>query len=247
MARPLRVQYEGALYHVIARGNEKQQIFIDDNDRLKFLSWLKDAIETHNLICHGYCLMDDHFHLLLETPDANLSIAMRDLNGNYSQSFNVRHNRVGHLFQGRYKSFVVEKEPYLLEVVRYVVLNPVRASMVKHPRDWKWNSYQATAGLCDAPDWLSADWVLGNFSNERALAQKAYRKFVKTGLTSRDPYEDLEHDFILGTPQFVHWIWDNHTVGSETLKDYPREQRIVGRPKLEEIFMDGITSVRLNL
>lgn len=246
MARPLRVQYEGALYHIIAGGNAKQMIFLDDRDRLKFLSWLADAVEIHNLVCHGYCLMDNHFHLLVETPDANLSNAMRDLNGNYAQSFNVRHGRVGHLFQGRYKAFVIEKDSYLLEVARYVVLNPVRAAMVKHPQDWRWSSYRATVGLRKAPDWLHIDWLLGNFSKGRIAAQKEYRKFVVSGIDGRNPYDDLEHDFILGTPQFVYWIWDNHTAGTETTKDYPRQQRIVGRPKLEEIFVDGMNKEERN-
>lgn len=240
MARPLRVQYPGALYHVISRGNAKQDIFLDDKDRRGFLKWLKEAVKTHNLILHAYCLMGNHYHLLVETPDGNLSSAMRDLNGNYSQWFNVLRGRVGHLFEGRYKAFIIEKEAYLLTVARYIVLNPVRAGLVGHPRQWKWSSYNATAGVGKAPEWLHIDWLLGIFSKKRPLAAKMYRGFVGDGLDV-DPYEDLEHDFILGSPQFVHWIWDNHTVGSETLKEYPREQRIVGRPTLEEIFVDGMT------
>ncbi len=243
MARPLRVQYPDALYHVIARGNASQDIFLDHRDRQKFLSWLEDTLATHNVICHAYCLMDNHYHLLLETPYANLSVAMRDLNGHYSQWFNVRHERVGHLFQGRYKAFVIEKEPYLFEVARYIVLNPVRAGIVEHPREWRWSSYRATAGIVEAPAWLCVDWLLKNFDEERDTAQKAYRRFVLAGIEAEDPYEHVEHAFILGTPPFVHWIWENHTNGSETLKDYPREQRIVGRPTLEEIF-SGVTTNR---
>lgn len=235
MARPLRVQYPDALYHVIARGNAKRKIFLDDKDRRGFLKWLADAVKTHNLIIRAYCLMGNHYHLLVETPDGNLSTAMRDLNGNYSQWFNVRHSRVGHLFEGRFKSFVIEKETYLLTVARYIVLNPVRAGLVSHPRLWKWSSYKATIGTIKVPQWLCVDWLLGNFSKKKSTAQKAYREFVMDGLDV-DPYEDLEHDLILGSPQFVHWIWDNHTAGSETIKEYPREQRIVGRPTLREIF-----------
>lgn len=240
MSRPLRVQYPGALYHVIARGNNKRKIFLDDKDRRGFLKWLKDLAKTHNLIVHAYCLMGNHYHLLVETPDGNLSTAMRDLNGNYSQWFNARHRRVGHLFEGRFKSYVIEKETYLLVVARYIVLNAVRAGLVSHPRWWKWCSYNATAGIAKAPDWLHIDWLLGNFSKKRIVAQKIYREFVMDGLDV-DPYEDLEHDLILGSPQFVHWIWDNHTAGSETLKEHPREQRIVGRPTLKEIFVEGMT------
>ena len=146
MARPLRIAYPGALYHVMSRGNARQPIFLDDIDRHSFFKNLERCIELHNLICHAYCLMDNHYHLLLETPDGNLSSAMRDVNGNYTQWFNTRHERVGHVLQGRYKAHVIEKEPYLLEVVRYIVNNPVRANLVTHPKDWKWSSYRSSAG-----------------------------------------------------------------------------------------------------
>lgn len=236
MARPLRVQFPGAVYHVIARGNARQDIFFDDNDRKKFLDCLKDIIKTHNLVCYAYCLLDDHYHLLLETIDANLSEAMRDLNGIYSQKFNLRHNRVGHLFQGRYKAFLIEKDAYLLEVARYIVLNPVRAGIVKSPRYWRWSSYNATVGISKAPEWLNTNGLLGTFSNKKRKAQTEYKRFVSDGL-EHDPYKDLQNNFILGTPQFVRWIWDK-TNGSEDVKDYQREQRVVGRPTIEEIFRD---------
>jgi putative transposase len=238
MARPLRVQYPNALYHVMARGNAYNDIFLNDTDRLSFLHWLKDIVERHNIVCHAFCLMDNHYHLLLETPDANLSNAMRDLNGNYSQSFHARHGSIGHLFQGRYKAFVIEKDPYLLEVARYIALNPVRDGLVSHPRFWKWSSYNATVGSAGAPDWLETDWLLGNFSDRKKMAQAEYRRFVKAGINGRDPYEDLEHNLILGTSPFVHWIWENVTNGSEQIREYPREQRIVGRQTLKELFSD---------
>ncbi len=237
MSRPLRVEYPGALYHVIARGNAKQDIFLGDHDRRRFLFWLADTCKTHNLLCHAYCLMDNHYHLLLETLDANLSVAMRDLNGNYAQWFNVTHDRVGHLFQGRYKAFVIERETYLLEIVRYIVLNAVRAGLVEHPKDWKWSSYRATAGMTTVPKWLHVDWVLANFSKGKSDAQKEYRRFVREGLDAKNPYEDITNGFLLGSPQFVSWIWEK-TNGSEELKEHPRNERIVGRPSLEEIFSD---------
>jgi len=243
MARPLRVKYPGALYHIIVRGNAKQDIFLDDKDRRKFLSWLANAVKTHNLVVYAYCLMSNHFHLLVETPDSNISEAMHDLNGNYSQWFNFRHGRVGHLVQDRFKAFVIEKESYLLAVARYIVLNAVRAGLVDHPHKWKWCSYNATAGLTKTPSWLNVDWILGNFGDTRARAQKAYRRFVEDGIGGPDPHDGVEHDFILGTPQFVHWIWDNHTAGSEKLKDHPRQQRIVGRPTLKELF-DTVTTLK---
>jgi len=230
----------------MARGNSSQDIYLDNKDRIKFLYWLKDTLETHNLICHAYCLMDNHYHLLIETPDANLSSAMRDLNGNYSQWFNVKHKHIGHLFQGRYKAFVIEKEAYLLEVARYIVLNPVRAGSVEHPSQWKWSSYNATSGSRKIPEWLHVDWLLESFAQERKTAQQEYRRFIVEGIDGKDPFENLENGFLLGTPQFIHWIWENHTAGSERLKEHPREQRIVGRPTLEEIFKDIQTKEKRN-
>jgi putative transposase len=147
MARPLRIEYDGALYHVTSRGNERKAIFKDDTDRELFLSTLAQVTERFHWTCHAYCLMDNHYHLVIETPDGNLSKGMRQLNGVYTQTFNRRHHRVGHLFQGRFKGILVQKESHYLEVCRYVVLNPVRAKAVKHPREWAWSSYRATGGL----------------------------------------------------------------------------------------------------
>jgi putative transposase len=236
MARPLRVEYPGALYHVISRGNAYQKIFRDDKDRIKFLDWIKDAVELHNLICHAYCLMDNHYHLLIETPDGNLSKAMRDLNGNYTQWFNARHKSVGHLFQGRYKAFVIEKETYLLQVARYIILNPIRAKLVDHPKDWKWSSYRFTAHFDKTPTWFHSDWIINFFGEKKEDAQKCFRKFINNGIDANDPHNDSKNGFVLGSPQFVHWIWETQTSGSEKLKEHSREQRIVGRPSLSEIF-----------
>ncbi|MBU4594901.1 MAG: transposase, partial [Proteobacteria bacterium] len=131
MARPLRIEFPGAVYHVTSRGNAQAAIFVDGVDRNTFLAVLRQTLRRFNVLCHAYCLMTNHFHLLLETPDANLSKAMRQLNSVYTQAFNRRHGRVGHVLQGRFKAIVVDREAYLLELCRYVVLNPVRAGMVK--------------------------------------------------------------------------------------------------------------------
>ena len=146
MARPLRIEYAGAVYHITSRGNEKKAVFKSDQDRINFLNTLQHVKKRYNWICHAYCLMDNHYHLLIETPDGNLAIGMRQLNGVYTQLFNKLHGRTGHLFQGRYKSILIQKDSHLLEVCRYVVLNPVRAKMVEAPEAWKWSSYRATAG-----------------------------------------------------------------------------------------------------
>ena len=143
MARPLRIEHPGAVYHVTSRGNAREDIFISDTDRLKFLEILGNTVEKYNWLCHAFCLLDNHYHLIIETPDPNLSLGMRQLNGVYTQSFNRIHQRVGHVFQGRYKAILVEKGNHLLELCRYVVLNPVRAGMVSKPGDWKWSSLKA--------------------------------------------------------------------------------------------------------
>lgn len=131
MARPLRLEFAGALYHITARGNRREWIYETDEDRTEFLSLLSEVCQDFNWACHAFCLMGNHYHLLIETPEGNLSRGMRMLNGVYTQRFNRRHRRVGHFFQGRYKAILVEKESYLLELVRYILLNPVRAEMVR--------------------------------------------------------------------------------------------------------------------
>ncbi|MCR4314360.1 MAG: transposase [Candidatus Uhrbacteria bacterium] len=235
MSRPLRIQYPGALYHVTDRGNRKGDIFLDDRDRNVFLEKLATVITHHNWICHAYCLMCNHYHLLIETIEPNLSNGMRDLNKDYSQAFNRLHGTVGHLLQGRFKSFVIEKESYLLEVARYNVLNAVRAGLVKHPADWQWSSYAATAGLVDVPTFLTTDWILGHFSTDRKKAQKAYVEFVLSGIGEASPFKDAVHKSILGSPQFVSEMWE-HCKNSTMIKEIPREERIVGRPSLVDLF-----------
>ena len=146
MARPLRIEFAGAVYHVTARGDGQEDIYLGDDDRRLFLEVLGEVCERFDWVVHAYCLMDNHYHLLVETPNANLAKGMRQLNGVYTQAFNRGHARVGHVFQGRYKAILVQKESYLLELARYIVLNPVRARMVRSAKDWPWSSYRSTAG-----------------------------------------------------------------------------------------------------
>ena len=176
MARPLRLAFPGAVYHLTSRGNARQKIFFTDADRELFLSTLSGVVRRYHWVCHAYCLMANHYHLLIETPKANLSIGMRQLNGIYTQSFNRRHHRVGHLFQGRFKAILVEKEAHLLELCRYVVLNPVRVKGGASAQSWKWSSYRATAGLGSVPEFLSTDWILEQFGKSRSRAQQHYRQ-----------------------------------------------------------------------
>jgi REP element-mobilizing transposase RayT len=145
MARPLRLEFDGAVYHVTSRGNARGDIFHDDGDRNVFMETLGKVVNRFNWRCHAYCLMNNH--LVIETPEGNLSKGMRQLNGLYTQGYNRRHRTVGHLFQGRYKAILIQKESHLLEVCRYVVLNPLRAQATDRVEQWKWSSYRATAGL----------------------------------------------------------------------------------------------------
>lgn len=235
MTRPPRIEFPGALYHVISRGNEKQEIYFDDRDRRVFLNNLEQCIGVHNLICHAYCLMNNHYHLLLETPDGNLSKAMRDINGDYAQKFNERHGRVGHLWQGRYKSFLIEKDLYFLEVVRYIVNNPVKAELVNHPKKWKWSSYGVVAGERKNPQWLENDFTLSLFSSNTKDAQKEYRSFVKKSISNEEPYNKLREGTILGSPQFVAWVWEEFK-DFEKVIEFKKSDRMISRPSLDELF-----------
>jgi REP element-mobilizing transposase RayT len=235
MARPLRIEYPGALYHVTSRGNARQAIYKDDADRLAFLKTLEAVVERFNWLCHAYCLMGNHYHLLIETPEGNLSKGMRELNGRYTQAFNRRHRRVGHLFQGRFKAILVERDSYLLELCRYVVLNPVRAKMVRAPGHYKWSSYRATAGQGQAPAFLTTDWILSQFAKRRTEARKRYRRFVRQGLGEPASWGELKGQVLLGTEAFVRRI-ARHLKGAEELKEIPRRQRLVNRPALSALF-----------
>ncbi len=230
MARPLRLEFPGAIYHLTGRGNARQKIFFSDADRQLFLDTLAAVVGRYGWICHAYCLMANHYHLLVETSKPNLSLGMRQLNGIYTQAFNRRHQRVGHLFQGRFKAILVEKESYLLELCRYIVLNPIRVKGNVQPSTWKWSSYRATAGLASAPEFLTTDWVLRQFGKNRTQAQKRYREFVREGLESR-PWEALQGQIYLGSEAFIK----RHSPENRELKEIPHAQIRAVRPKLQKI------------
>ena len=177
MSRPLRLQFPGALYHVTSRGDRQGAIFLDHTDRQVWLSILEDVCDRHNFVVHGYCQMTNHYHIVVETVEANLTRGMQQLNGLYSQYFNRRHDIVGHVFQGRYKAILVQREAYLLELTRYVELNPVRAKLVASPEQWLWSSYSCHIGSEPAPSWLNITSTLMIFGTETVAAIAAYRKF----------------------------------------------------------------------
>jgi len=223
MVRPLRLEYAGALYHVMARGNRREPLFLDGMDFSRFLECVERTCDRFNWLVHAYCLMTNHYHLLVETPDGNLSRGMRQLNGVYTQRFNRRHGKVGHLFQGRYRAILVQKEAYLLELGRYVVLNPVRAGMAQSPREWPWCSYPAVTGACPAPEWLETDWLLTQFGRTRTEAVSAYERFVAAGVGAASPLDEVRHQLFLGDDAFIS-LFEDAKAGEE-LADVARTQR----------------------
>lgn len=231
MARPLRLSFPGAVYHVTSRGNARHDIVADDRDRSQWLSLLAHVVDRYGWLCHAYCLMDNHYHLVIETPKPNLSIGMRQLNGRYTQAYNRRHEQVGHVFQGRFTAILVEKDAHLLELCRYVVLNPVRAKIVSHPRLWMWSSYRATVGETKAPGWLTTDWILSQFGQRGGAAQARYRTFVAEGRGGPAPWEQLTGQIYLGSEKFVAQHQPNRVI-----RDIPRRQTQAQRPSLETLF-----------
>ena len=235
MARPLRIEFAEALYHVTSRGNERRPIFRSDRDRRTFLTLLEQAVKRFRWSITAYVLMTNHFHLVIQTPEPNLSRGMQWLNGTYAAWFNHRHQRAGHLFQGRFHAFLVEKEGYLAELLRYVVLNPVRAKMVERPEDYRWSSYRATAGLEMAPAWFDVASALAWLTVDPAAAKTAYREFVleKIGCEER-LWDKVTHAIYLGGEQWTKWM--RKLVESRPRStDHPTPQRAVGRPALRAI------------
>ncbi|MBI4369716.1 MAG: transposase [Elusimicrobia bacterium] len=202
MSRPLRLQFEGALYHAMSRGNERKPIFRDDQDRNKFLEILGDAQKTYGLIIHAYVLMTNHYHFLLETPHANLSLAMRQINGVYTRYYNWRWKRSGHLFQSRFKSLLVDKDSYLLTLTRYIHQNPLKAKLVRRLEDYPWSSYRVYAGLAQAPSWLFLEDTLVFFESIHSDGNLSYADFVSER-QELNPWTQATAGLILGTADFI--------------------------------------------
>jgi putative transposase len=230
----LRIEYPGALYHLTSRGDRQEAIFDDDQDRTAFLIVLNEVVSRFRWRCHAYCLMGNHYHLMIETPEANLTKGMRHLNGVFTQWSNRRHKRSGHLFQGRYKAILIDRDSYFLELARYVVLNPVRAAMVKHPRLWAWSSYGATIGTCPAPVWLTTDGLLAEFGKRRAGARRKYQLFIEEGMSAESIWKDLRGQIYLGDDNFVEQMRSKLGERDEDV-NIPRVQQRGAAPKLSTI------------
>jgi REP element-mobilizing transposase RayT len=232
MARPLRIEFPNALYHVTSRGDRQEDIFLSDDDRSDWLEVLGAVCARFNWVVHAFCQMSNHYHLLVETVDGNLSGGMRQLNGEYTQRFNRRHGLVGHLYQGRYKAILVQKEAYLLELTRYVVLNPLRANMVESLEDWRWSSYPFMTGQEASPPWFDTDWLLGQFGSQRSKALSAYRRFVIEGRKLPSPMKDTRHQLLLGDNAFVERHWQTKT--PEELRELSKAHRRTVALSLDE-------------
>ena len=234
MARPLRVEYPGAFYHVINRGNNQEQIFNNDRDKEKFLQYLEKACERFSIIFHTYCLMNNHFHLLVETPEPNLSVAMQWINVSYATYFNRKRGRHGHLFQGRFKAILIDADEYLKHLSRYIHLNPVRAKMVSTPSEFKWSSYSAFIGVIKAPQFLEINWLLSNFGKSKKAAKRNYKEFVE-GIDIKNlenPNRMVTEGFILGDSDFVTWVKDNFLSDGQDEKEIPQLKKLKPRVPL---------------
>lgn len=220
MSRPLRIEFSGALYHVMARGNAREAIFQDDDDRQTFCSGLARVCKRFEWRLWAYCLMDNHYHLLVETLRPTLSHGMREVNGVYTQAFNRHHRRVGHVLQGRYKAVLVDKNSYLSEVSRYIVLNPVRARMCEAAADWPWSSYRAVMGQATAPDGFAIAETLALFSTDHGAARRAYARFVAEGVNQ--PLPEAKQQLYLGDENFAARMATRITRISSEI---PRQQR----------------------
>jgi REP element-mobilizing transposase RayT len=220
---------------VTSRGDHREKIYLDDEDRRTFVDLLGKEIFQQHWLCYAYCLMDNHYHVLIETPEPNLVRGMRRLNGVYTQSFNRRHGRVGHVFQGRYKAILVDKENYLLELCRYIVLNPVRAKIATTAEKWPWSSYRATAGEIAPAKWLAADKVASFFSGRRS----SYRRFVADGISQGSIWEQLSGQIYLGGEQFLGRM--QKVVDRRAARGITKAQRRPLTPSVDEI-IDTVAS-----
>ena len=240
MARPLRLEHAGAIWHVTSRGNARQPIVHDDVDRARFVEMLGRVVPTVRWCLHAWVLMTNHYHLLIETPELTLARGMRQLNGVFSQAFNRRWSRVGHVFQGRYKGILVERESHLLELVRYVVLNPVRAGLVRTPAEYAWSSYAETGGLREVAEWLEVDWTLGHFGDRVGEARRRFREFVSEGRGALySPWDEVRRRGCLGSDGFVESLAERaRALGISP--EVPRAQRLLGPLPSLEILMSEV-------
>jgi putative transposase len=246
MARPLRISYPGAFYHITSRGNEQKAVFKSIPDRERFLEYLESSVQRYNAIIHAYYLMDNHYHLLLETPSENLSKIMAHINGAYTTYFNTKRERFGHLFQGRYKAILIEADEYIKELSRYIHLNPVRANIVTQPQEYEWSSYSYFIGKKKPPEWLKMDFILGYFGKDLSDSQKNYKKFVDILADQKyeSPLKDVVNSTILGTRDFIDLIKDKHLSKQKEDKDLPTLKSFLKKITIDSIINEVNRNVK---
>lgn len=232
MARALRIEFPDAVYHVTSRGDRREAIFVDDDDRRRLLALVKQAMDRFDAVVLAYCLMSNHYHFVLQTRRANLSRLMRHINAKFSQAFNRRHGLVGHLFQSRYKAIFVDRDAYLTALCRYVELNPVRAGLVAVPDDWVWSSYCAHVGLEASPDWLDTEGFHGHLlgrdprsDEDRQHAQALYQALVLNGRDDQFWGHSLRQEIYLGDEAFVAHVQTRLEPARARCVDVPIDQR----------------------
>jgi len=236
MGRPLRIEYAGGLYHITSRGNERKKIFLDDGDRKKFLGILEDYRDRYGILIHSYVLMDNHYHLILETPKGNLLKVMHGINGGYTGYFNRKYGRSGHLFQGRYKGIIIDKDSYLIPLSRYVHLNPVRAKIVKRPEQYRWSSYPGYIGKGKENGWVEYSWILSQFGRGRLRARRKYRGYTEEALKKKveSPLRSLHSRVILGGEEFIKGI-KGMLKGKALSHEIIERKRLIEYPLLDEV------------
>lgn len=239
MARPIRIEYENAFYHITSRGNARHRIYRDDFDRDMFLDAVKMACKRFCFNIHAFVLMDNHYHLLMETPHANLCASMRHINGVYTQAYNRRHKVVGHLLQGRYKAIVVDRDSYYLELIRYIHLNPWRAKMVKNPDSFKYSGHRALVDKEWAKkwnDWYDRNVVLRNFGRRESEAIESYREFVDGGKGGKSPLEKAIGGYALGDRSFADWLWEEF-IEKRDHRELAGAKKLRKKLKFEDVLM----------
>jgi putative transposase len=257
MARPLRIQFPGAYYHVTCRGNERRKIFIDRTDHAIFYERLTRSLEIHNVCLLSYVLMPNHFHLLITTPDANLSEFMRHLNISYTASFNRRHHRAGHLYQGRYKSFLIDADRYLLEVSRYIHLNPVRIDVLSRKSEAeKWeillkddtSSLPGFLSVKKRKSFMDYGTILDHFGGDYPAGRQAYSRFVKSGVTGRleNPLDMAKGSGIVGGVDFINWVKRKFIKEDHPVREQPTVRELRKEYSPEELikYFSTLTNAR---
>ena len=233
MARPLRIELKGALYHISTRGNEDNPVYRDEADYLKFLEILSEIPNRYGALPHLYVLMENHYHILMETPEGNIKGAVHYLNATYAGYFNKRYRRSGHLFQGRYKGTIIEKEIFLLPVSRYLHLNPVRSGLVVRPEEYHWSSYPEYIGRRKKQDWMTYESVLEQYFQPEPMAQNLYKLYVEEGVSSREDPFLQQVGGILGRDQFIKEVRRKAKVKKH--REIPDSRAITRGLKFEDV------------